>query len=101
MVVLALASSQIMLIVGWTIVTLMIPIYFATSYSYRVTLVPDHLQGRVNSIYRLLVYSGSALGPAIGGLLLQPLGPGVMLWLIAAGMALCALLLGFTGLGRA
>jgi MFS family permease len=51
--------------------------------SYRLTSVPDHLQGRVNSVYRLILFGFSAAGQALIGVSLQQLGvlPTVgMLW---------------------
>ncbi len=61
--------------------------------SYRLTAVPDHLQGRVSSAYRLIPYGMVALGQALIGVSLQQLGvlPTVgMLW---AGLLLFALVL--------
>jgi len=68
--------------------------------SYRLALTPDELQGRVNSVFRLLSYGSIPVGTAIGGILLNPLGARAELLLIAAGVALCALAVGFTPLRR-
>ena len=95
---LALAQSSLLLVVGWLLLTMMTPIYFATSYTYRVSLVDDALQGRVNSVYRLMAQVGVALGPALGGALLTIISPRAELWGIAAGFGLCVALTGFTGL---
>jgi hypothetical protein len=54
------------------------------------------MQGRVNSVFRLLAFGGQPVGMAAGGALLATLGPRVELWLIAAGLALSALAVGFT-----
>jgi hypothetical protein len=43
--------------------------------SYRIALIPDALQGRVTSVYRLLVYALKPLGLALTGLLCQRIGP--------------------------
>lgn len=89
MVLLAVAPSPAFLVVGWALVTVVNPIYFTTLYAYRVTLIPDELQGRVNSVFRLLAFAGSAVGPAIGGILLGPLGPRLELGLSGLGLGLC------------
>src|SRR5258707_3970380 len=49
--------------------------YDLMQFSYRRMLIPDELQGRVNSVYRLISYSGGPLGLALAGLLLQFWGP--------------------------
>jgi predicted MFS family arabinose efflux permease len=50
-------------------------LYDITQFSERLVLIPDALQGRVNSIFRLLVFMGIPLGQVIKGALLQSLGP--------------------------
>jgi MFS family permease len=42
--------------------------------SYRLSLIPDELQGRVNSAFRLISYTGLMLGAASSGSLLQAIG---------------------------
>jgi MFS family permease len=42
--------------------------------SYRVSLIPDALQGRVASIYRILIVGAFSLGGLTGGILLQFFG---------------------------
>jgi MFS family permease len=95
---LALAQSPLLLVAGWAILTMMNPIYFATSYAYRVSLVDDALQGRVNSVYRLMAQVGLALGPGLGGALLVISSARTELRLIAIGFGLCVALIGLTGL---
>jgi hypothetical protein len=38
-------------------------------------MIPDHLQGRVNSAFRLISFSGQPVGLAISGVLMQSIGP--------------------------
>lgn len=47
------------------------PIYNVVQYSYRLTLIPDELQGRVNSVFRLIALGADPLGLALTGMLLQ------------------------------
>jgi hypothetical protein len=42
--------------------------------SYRLTIVPDALQGRVSGIYRLILFSILTIGPSALGLSLEYLG---------------------------
>jgi MFS family permease len=51
------------------------PIYNVVQMSYRLALIPDPLQGRVNSVFRLIAFSGQPLGYALAGVLLQTIGP--------------------------
>lgn len=50
------------------------PIYNVVSISYRLALIPDALQGRVNSVFRLLAFGFQPLGWAATGLSLQMIG---------------------------
>jgi MFS family permease len=42
--------------------------------SLRQSLIPDHLLGRINSVYRLLAWGTMPIGAALGGLLASVLG---------------------------
>ena len=50
------------------------PIYNVVQFSYRVALIPDALQGRVNSVFRLLAFGFMPLGAAISGVVIEHLG---------------------------
>jgi MFS family permease len=52
-----------------------VPIFFVATYSYRLAVIPDHLQGRVNSVFRLISFGSQPLGFALTGFLLQSIGP--------------------------
>lgn len=97
----AAATSPLMLVVGAALADMMIPLYNVAQVSYRLSLIPDALQGRVNSAYRLPSYGSGLLGTAAGGLLIGLLGPRPVLWLIVAGLGLSALAAGLTPLRRA
>ena len=51
-----------------------IPLYNVVQFSYRLALIPDELQGRVNSTFRLLAFGFNPLGAALSGILLERLG---------------------------
>ncbi len=64
-------------------------------YTVRLALIPDHLRGRVNSAYRLLLMLTQPVGIAGVGFLVQRIGTG-------STILVCALVLGLTlaaGLG--
>lgn len=101
MSLLALGTSLFMVGVGSTLISIMQPIYGVTQVTYRLKLIPDELQGRVNSAFRLLAFGMPPLGLAFGGLLLGYLGPHAVLGLLAAGLLLSVSIASFTELRRA
>lgn len=60
---------------------IIVPIYFSVQYSYRLLVVPDQLQGRVQSVFRLLSFGTQPLGLALTGALIQWIGP---VWTVLA-----------------
>jgi predicted MFS family arabinose efflux permease len=50
------------------------PVYNVVQFSYRVSLIPDALQGRVNSVFRLLAFGFQPLGAALSGILIERYG---------------------------
>ncbi len=66
-------------------------IYDVVQISYRRAQVPDALQGRVNSAYRVVIYSLIALGEVLTGYLLQSVGSFWTIVLFAACLVLLAL----------
>lgn len=61
------------------------PIYNVTQMSYRLALIPDSLQGRVNSVFRLLAFGGQPIGFALTGFLLDRIGVADTIWVIFGG----------------
>ncbi len=51
------------------------PVYNVVQMSYRLALIPDELQGRVNSVFRLIAFAGQPIGLAVTGLLLEAFNP--------------------------
>lgn len=70
----ALAPSLIVLGALWTAVALCQPAYDTTLVSYRLALIPDALQGRVNSVFRCIAFSLQPLGAALAGALIELAG---------------------------
>jgi len=67
-------------------------IYNIVQFSYRLALIPDELQGRVNSAFRLISYSLRPVGIALTGVLMQLMGIVPTAAVFAVILALLALL---------
>ena len=86
----ALAPNLIVLGIANALSFIVIPIYLGTQYTYRLAQIPDSLQGRVNSVFRLIAFGSGPLGLALTGWLLQKLGPILTIWItFAPQFALC------------
>ena len=72
---LAIAPNLLILGIANAVSFIIVPIYLSVQYSYRLLAVPDHLQGRVQSVYRLLSFGSQPLGMALTGFLIQWIGP--------------------------
>jgi len=66
----SLVAIAAILIVFFTVM----PSYDTVQYSYRLALIPDALQGRVNSAFRLVALGMQPLGVALTGVLLERIG---------------------------
>ena len=53
------------------LLAIVMTLYGVIQFSYRLARIPDELQGRVNSVYRLVVFGGDPIGLALTGFLLQ------------------------------
>ncbi|WIG58890.1 MAG: MFS-type drug/proton antiporter [Ktedonobacterales bacterium] len=99
-VLLAVSQSPWPLILGLGLMNIVWPVYAVVVVTYRLSLAPDELQGRINSSFRMLTFGAEPLGVTVGGLLLVPLGPRAVLGLLAAGLALAALAVGASELRK-
>jgi predicted MFS family arabinose efflux permease len=87
----AIAPNAIVLGIIFAGFFAVIPIFNAVQFSYRLALIPDALQGRVNSSFRMLAYGFQPIGAALGGILIQAIGPKptvVFFSLVTLGLAL-------------
>ena len=60
-------------------------------FSYRMSLIPDALQGRISSIIRLLLYGSLPLGLAVAGFFIEHVGAARTVLLLGAGLVAVAL----------
>lgn len=72
---LAIAPNTFVLGIANAASFVIVPIYMSVQFSYRLITIPDHLQGRVQSVYRLLSFGSWPVGFALTGFLIQWLGP--------------------------
>jgi predicted MFS family arabinose efflux permease len=68
------------------------PAYNVVQFSYRLALIPDELQGRVNSSFRLLAFGFQPLGAGLAGFLIQGFGAITTVLIFAAVVAVLAAL---------
>ncbi|HEY8597010.1 MAG TPA: MFS transporter [Thermomicrobiales bacterium] len=84
----SLVAVAAILIVFFTV----IPWYDTVQYSYRLALIPNALQGRVNSAFRLVALGLRPIGVALTGLLLEWIGATSTLLVLGAWLLIVALL---------
>lgn len=70
----AIAPNPVVLGAITGMIFLVFSIYNVVQMSYRLLLIPDALQGRVNSAFRLIAFTGMPVGTALTGALLQVIG---------------------------
>ena len=80
----ALAPRFYLLGAVFALICLLGPVYNVVQFSYRIALIPDALQGRVNSSFRLIAFGFNPLGAALCGLLLETWGTRPTVALFAA-----------------
>ena len=71
----AVAPNPLILGMVTAVSFIIVPIFMSVQFGYRLALIPDHLQGRVNSVFRLIAFGSEPLGLAVTGILLQAFGP--------------------------
>lgn len=89
---LAVAPNPALLAVVTGLLAISGPLYDVVQFSYRLSLIPDALQGRVNSVFRLLAFSFQPLGFALTGVLIEKVGPGATVLVFFAAMLLLAVM---------
>ncbi len=89
---LALAPNPALLAVVTGLLAISGPLYDVVQFSYRLSLIPDELQGRVNSVFRLLAFGFQPIGFALTGVLIEKVGPGTTVLVFFAAMLLLAVM---------
>jgi len=70
----AMVPQYLLLGVVFALLYFIGPIYNVVQFSYRLALIPDALQGRVNSTFRLLAFGMMPIGAALSGFLIERTG---------------------------
>lgn len=89
---LIIAPNLLLLGAVVAVIFFLFPIFDIAQRSQRLALIPDELQGRVNSVYRIIVFSGRPLGLALTGVLLQNAGTAITILLTGSGFMFIALI---------
>lgn len=89
----ALALSPNLIVYGITIALAFasFPVYDAVQFTYRIAMIPDSLQGRVNSSFRLIAWGSRPVGAVIIGFLIEWIGATMTTFGIAAVLLTLAL----------
>jgi MFS family permease len=98
---LAAAGSMLTLAAAWLIMPAASGAQEVTTMSYRLSLIPAEMQGRVNSVFRFLAWGVRPASLALGGALIAWIGARQTLWCLAAAMAATALAAALSPLRRA
>jgi MFS family permease len=88
----SVAVSPILLIATLGLMSLIGPSYDTVQMTYRLAIIPDALQGRVNSVFRLVAQGLSPLGLALTGILLERVGGGTTALILGSIILAVALL---------
>jgi MFS family permease len=89
--IVAVAPSAWPLVVALCFAGMMETMTGITQVSFRLALIPDAFQGRVNSVYRTLSFTAMGIGPAVAGVLIDIHGPRAVMTLISVGIGATAL----------
>ena len=87
----ALAPNPFVLGVILACLSLIRSVYGVTQLSYRLAKIPDELQGRVNSVFRLIALGSPSLGIALTGVLIQSIGVDPAVFVFSACLIVLAL----------
>ena len=88
----ALAPTPWLLGVVGGAIFFMSPIYNVVQFSYRLSIIPDELQGRVNSTFRLAAFGFMPLGAVLAGFVIEHYGAKACVFVLSCVMiALAAL----------
>ncbi len=70
----AIAPNVIVLGAILAAMNMVLTVYDVIQFSYRLALIPDELQGRVNSVFRLILFCGDTLRLTLIGVLISAFG---------------------------
>lgn len=92
----AIAPNPLLLGIATALSFIVVPIYMSVQFGYRLSIIPDHLQGRVNSVFRLIAFGSEPIGLALTGFLIQAVGPVKTVLILFAPQLVCAIVATFS-----
>jgi MFS family permease len=92
----AIAPNPLLLGLATALSFIVVPIYMSLHLGYRLSVIPDQLQGRVNSVFRLIAFGSEPIGLALTGLLIQAVGPVSAVLILFAPQLVCAIVATFS-----
>ena len=92
----AIAPNPLLLGIATALSFIVVPIYMSVQFGYRLSIIPDHLQGRVNSVFRLIAFGSEPIGLALTGFLIQAIGPVKTVLILFAPQLVCAIVATFS-----
>lgn len=87
----AFAPNPFLLGLATALSFIVVPIYMTLHFSYRLSVIPDHLQGRVHSVFRLIAFGSEPIGLALTGFLIQAVGPVKAVLILFVPQLVCAI----------
>ncbi|MFN8525315.1 MAG: MFS transporter [Chloroflexota bacterium] len=96
LLVVALASTVWLTALGLFVAGLLETMTGITQVSFRLALIPDAFQGRVNSVYRLLSFGAMSSGTVAAGICIDQFGATVVMLAIALSIVVVGAASGFT-----
>jgi len=87
----AFAPSYALLVATTAAIFVVGPVYNVVQFSYRLSIIPDGLQGRVNSVFRLLAFGLMPVGAALSGVLIERFGATAAVVALSAWMLMLAI----------
>ena len=95
-----LAPSLVGAMVGMAVVGVGEAMTSIVQVSYRLATIPDNLQGRVNSVYRLGSFGAQTIGTPLAGVLVEAFGARSALWVMSAYVLASALVFSRTNVRK-
>ena len=96
----ALSRDVALAMAGMAVVGIAEAMTSVIQVSYRLATIPDALQGRVNSVYRMGSFGAMTGGTALAGFLVETQGAGAALWMMAAYILTIGVGVGLSGVRR-
>ena len=72
-----LSSSWVLVLVVFGFATMLGILWNVVTVAFRQSIIPDHLLGRVNSVYRFFAWGMMPIGTALGGVIVAITTPGI------------------------